>query len=64
MATVLELAGRLFAHTIRALGPEQLRRTIVYAWLQETRRTLAWVAARVLHETEHHAADVERLAAR
>lgn len=62
LASELELAGRLFARTVRALTPEQLARTIVYGWPCEAERTLRWVAAQALHETEHHAADVARLA--
>ena len=60
LATELELAGHLFARTVRALSPEQLERTIVYAWPREALRTLRWVAAQALHEAEHHATDVAR----
>lgn len=56
----LELAGRLFARTIRALTPEQLARTIVYGWPREAERSLRWVAAQAVHEAEHHAVDVAR----
>jgi hypothetical protein len=61
LATELELAGRLFARTVRALTPEQLARTIVYGWPREAERALRWVAAQAVHEVEHHAADVARV---
>ncbi len=63
LATELELAGRLFARTVRVLTPEQRANTILYAWPRETQRSLAWVAAQALHEAEHHLDDILRLAA-
>lgn len=62
LATELELAARLFARTVRALSHEQTAHTIVYSWPREAARSLQWVAAQVLHEVEHHAADVARVA--
>lgn len=62
LATELTLAAGLFARTVRALTDEQRTNTIVYGWPRETERSLSWVAAQALHEVEHHAADVARLA--
>ena len=56
---VIELtAGSgLLAKTVAALDGERLARTLVYPWPRVADRSLLWVAAQALHETEHHLAD-------
>ena len=58
LAAELDLAGGLFARTVAALDAEALARPIYYGWPTPGTRTLLWVAAQALHETEHHLADV------
>ena len=64
LAAEITVATNLLIRTIAALSPEQLDRPIFYAWPVEATRTLRWVAAQALHETEHHLADIEALIAR
>jgi hypothetical protein len=62
LAAELDLAGGLFARTVAALDDEALARPIFYGWPTPATRTLLWVAAQALHETEHHLADVTECA--
>ena len=64
LAAELDLAGGLFARTVAALDAEALARPIFYGWPTPATRTLLWVAAQALHETEHHLADVTECAGR
>ncbi len=61
LAAELELAGGLFARTVRALDTGALARPIFYGWPTPGTRTLGWVAAQALHEAEHHLDDVRRI---
>lgn len=63
LAVEVELAGGLFARTISALDADTLARPIFYGWPTPGTRTLRWVAAQALHESEHHLGDVERIVA-
>ncbi len=64
LAVEITVATDLLLRTIAALSTEQLDRPIFYPWPVEATRTLLWVTAQALHETEHHLADIEALIAR
>lgn len=58
LAQEMRLAGALFGRTFDALPESSHSRLFLYRYPREAMRTLMWVAAQALHETEHHAADV------
>jgi hypothetical protein len=49
------------AHTWELLSEQDWSRTVIYNYPESAERTLAWVAAHVVHEVVHHRCDVERL---
>ena len=57
------VAAGLLIRGVAALDAQQLGRPIFYGWPRPATRTLLWVAAQALHETEHHLTDIQRLAA-
>lgn len=59
VANEILMAAALFTRTFDALPPGFDERPIFYPWPVETTRTLRWVAAQALHESEHHLADAE-----
>jgi hypothetical protein len=59
VADELAMAAALFTRTFDALPAGFDERPIFYAWPVEATRTLRWVAAQALHESEHHLADAE-----
>lgn len=61
LAIEITVAAHLLRRTVGALSPAQLDRPIFYAWPVAATRTLLWVAAQALHETEHHLTDIEAL---
>lgn len=58
VADELTTVAALFGRTFDALTPERLARPIHYGWPRPATRTLLWVGAQTVHETEHHLADV------
>lgn len=58
LAQEMRLAGELFGRTFDALPKSSHSRVFLYRYPREAMRTLMWVAAQALHETEHHASDV------
>lgn len=58
VATEVELAGGLFERLHAVLTPELLAREIFYGYPTPTFRTLAWTGAQLVHEVEHHLADI------
>jgi hypothetical protein len=59
LASDLVGAGALFARTLDAVSADALDRTIFYGWPTPGYRTLRWVAAQALHESEHHLSDAQ-----
>ena len=59
VAQGLGVASSLLARTMSGLSPQQLERTLVYAYPTTASRSLRWVGAQALHEAEHHLADAQ-----
>ena len=55
-APEIRMAGEVFARTWNALPDDLRRRSLIYSVLVG-RRSLEWVAAQALHESEHHLLD-------
>lgn len=55
----IRAAGAIFARTWELLPNDLRQRTLIYSALTG-RRTLEWVAAQALHESEHHLDDARR----
>jgi hypothetical protein len=60
VAAELEVAAGLLTRLLATLSPEHLDRTCQYGYPGPSTRTLRWMAAQAVHETEHHLADVEQ----
>ncbi|MCU0259588.1 MAG: DinB family protein [Ilumatobacteraceae bacterium] len=58
VATEVRVAAALFARTFDRLSVEQLRRPVQYAYPAPATRTLLWMGQQVVHEVEHHLADM------
>ena len=61
LALELSAATRLLVATVSVLTTDELERPVFYPWPRPATRTLHWVAAQALHESEHHLADIEAL---
>ena len=59
VAVEVRSAAALFARTFDRLSVEQLRRPVQYAYPAPATRTLLWMGQQVVHEIEHHLADME-----
>jgi S-DNA-T family DNA segregation ATPase FtsK/SpoIIIE len=60
VATELELVAALFDRTFAVLDADQLARPVIYAYPSAEERTILWMGRQVVHEVEHHLADVTR----
>ena len=58
VARDLEMTSALFARTFAAISPEQLARECRYTYPVAATRTLLWMGQQLVHEVEHHLADV------
>jgi DinB superfamily len=58
VAIELSVVADLAVRTVDALSPERLTRPIFYPYPRPETRTLLWVASQLLHEVEHHLADI------
>lgn len=54
----LPIAAGLFDRTFRAFDAEQLAKTAEYAYPVVARRSVLWMGQQVVHEIEHHRADI------
>jgi hypothetical protein len=61
LTTEIGVAADLLARTVDALTDQQLARPIFYGWPVAATRTLLWVGAQAVHESEHHLADLRAL---
>jgi hypothetical protein len=59
VAEELRMAARLFARTFAATSGAQRERPCQYAYPTVQTRTVRWMCQQVVHEVEHHLADVE-----
>ena len=64
VAAEVEQAAEWLAHSWTLLSEQDWVRTVLYNYPEPAERTLAWVAAHVVHELVHHRGDVERLTQR
>lgn len=55
----LHCAAGFFERFAQSLTEPSWQRELIYPWPRLADRSLAWVAAQVVHEFEHHGADVE-----
>jgi DinB superfamily len=55
----LLMAAGLFARTFERIDPTTLDRPVQYAFPTPSTRTLLWMGQQVVHEVEHHAADID-----
>lgn len=61
MTTVAEELGwaaAMFLRLFEAIAPEQLSRSVHYAFPSPASRTLLWMGQQVVHEIEHHHGDI------
>lgn len=60
-ATEVEQSAEWLAHSWELLSEQDWARTVLYNYPEPAERTLAWVAAHIVHELVHHRGDVQRL---
>lgn len=58
VANELEMAAQLFARTLSAVSSEQFDRPCQYVYPSPATRSLRWMCQQVVHEIDHHAADI------
>lgn len=54
----IDSAAGVFSRFVEHLPGAAWQRQLVYPWPREAERSLAWVAAQVVHELEHHGQDI------
>ena len=64
VAQEITLAAELVARTFAPLTNDQWGRRLYYGYPTGAFRTIEWTAAQILHEFEHHAADIDENADR
>lgn len=60
----IEIAAFLFALVFEGLDEEQLRRPVVFPFLEPPEHDVAWVARLTAHEGEHHLLDITSVLSR
>jgi hypothetical protein len=60
VAAELDMAAGLFTRTFAQIDDAALQRTCAYSFPTVETRTLLWMGQQVVHEVEHHRADIER----
>lgn len=58
LAGDIRCVTELFARFAEALPDAAWERRLIYPWPRQAERSLAWVAAQVVHELEHHGDDI------
>lgn len=58
VAPEVEAAAAMFVRLFDAIDPAALDRTVAFGFPDPTTRTLRWMGQQVVHEAEHHLADV------
>lgn len=58
LAVDVDCAAGIFARFADVLPERAWQRRLGYPWPREAERSLAWVAAQVVHELEHHGEDI------